>query len=642
MANPIQSQPNLIRAGQAAAVEQTSTFGQALRQSWGETFAGSKLVLAGRIAANLTGIGLAVDLAIVSHRHRTAAHFEGAAPASPSRLNRDFSMENPLRTETTSLTGLHPTSSTAPARPREGPGTLLQWVTAPLARFRDFMNSRTAGRDMTGARFVPQNEAQVEAGFAGGAMAKLDRITYRDGTVGMFKADARTGEFGHTPSQKSGIPKDHASANLSARAVATSHLDKALGFDLVPTTEFAVHGGRGGTVQEFAQGQGLLKRGFEKTSLGPPDFGVFFDIYAGGLAKDSFSFATNERGAGRMAELRGALESYGKECSKQPGVSPPPDLSNEIEALLESGDVWITKVQTTSLGSIDLAAPSVQQSLSDAHVMDLLTGQLDRNSGNFIFSDSGNGSPRTRLIDNDLSFGAKFTSLDRDSMLAINSAFLPPLPRLIDAGTADRVLGMTPDALRTALAGSGLGEAERSAAASRLEQLQAHIGLIKASAIPGGQLVTSWNAETFEALLKAPDNYVQRSVSDQSISIAPLATETAILTQDIESGGHAMNGLTKFWGAEKNGSVLRNDVQGDRRLVDALVRHQPLLLGEMLAKASSEDRKAVVDGLLGTQAGRDLASLLKSPAGRPIAEAMVERHPTVLQELVSRLETEAS
>ena len=119
---------------------------------------------------------------------------------------------------------------------------------------------RLTGHDMSTARFVPENEVGVDAGFASGAMSSVDKIRYQDGTEGVFKAERRDGPMPHDAARNTGIPDRLADANMSGRAVATSKLDQALGLNLVPRTEFAVHGVRAGCVQEFARGGTLFAR----------------------------------------------------------------------------------------------------------------------------------------------------------------------------------------------------------------------------------------------------------------------------------------------------------------------------------------------------------------------------------------------
>ena len=72
------------------------------------------------------------------------------------------------------------------------------------------------------------------------------------------------------------------------------------------------------------------------------------------------------------------------------------------------------------------------------------------------------------------------------------------LPDLVDAATADEILGRNPDDLREELARrdndlSALSDAEIDDAVLRLETVQAHLRDLKAR----GKLVTVWNDDTY-------------------------------------------------------------------------------------------------------------------------------------------------
>ena len=317
---------------------------------------------------------------------------------------------------------------------------------------------RLTGHDMSTARFVPENEVGVDAGFASGAMSSVDKIRYQDGTEGVFKAERRDGPMPHEAARNTGIPDRLADANMSGRAVATSKLDQALGLNLVPRTEFAVHGVRAGCVQEFARGGTLFSTGAVKVDI-DDDVDVMKDILDGN--GNGMGHGSDEIGTRRLAQVANAR---------------PEVRDRAIAELMEGGHLWATREEASSMGSVDLAAPTVQKSLADAHIMDLLTGQVDRNPGNFIFERGVDGQVRAKLIDNDLSFGARLTRLDHDSLAGVESGvMLTRMPRLIDSDTARRISAMTPDGLRAALADTGLTDDEIDAATVRLGQLQGHI-----------------------------------------------------------------------------------------------------------------------------------------------------------------------
>lgn len=439
---------------------------------------------------------------------------------------------------------------------------------------------RLTGHDMSAARFVPENEVGVDAGFASGAMSSVDKIRYRDGTEGVFKAERRDGPMPHEAGRNTGIPERLADANMSGRAVATSKLDQALGLGLVPPTEFAVHGVRAGCVQEFARGGTLFSTSPVKADIGG-DVDVMRDILDGN--GNGLGHGTDEVGARRLAQVANAR---------------PEVRERAIGELMRGGHLWATREEATGMGRVDLAAPTVQKSLADAHVMDLLTGQVDRNPGNFIFHTGPDGQVRAKLIDNDLSFGARLTSLSHASLEAVESGvMLTRLPRLIDADTARRVSAMTPDTLRAALADTGLSGEEMDAATARLGQLQAHIRMVGRGEVEGGRLVDHWDAATFREQLAQPDNYVRRSIEDQDVQILSSSSKTAMLVDDVRANGaRGLASLAATWDADKTGEILKSDIRAGGQLVKAMLEAAPRLLTEMLAKVSADDRAEVLRG----------------------------------------------
>lgn len=468
---------------------------------------------------------------------------------------------------------------------------------------------RLTGHDMAEAAFVPENEIRVEAGFAAGSMSSVDKIRYRDGTVGVFKAEGHDGPMPHDVGRSTGIPARLADANMSGRAVATYKLDGALGLGLVPRTEFAVHDARDGCVQEFVPGEKLLGRGAAKVSI-ENNTDIMMDILSG--ENQSLGHGTDEIGARRLAQV---------------ATARPEVRERVIRELMEGGHLWATREQMDSMGPVDLSAPSVQKSLADAHVLDLLTAQVDRNPGNFIFEAGADGHVRAKLIDNDLSFGGRVTALDRGSLGALRSpVMIAQMPRLIDADTARRVGAMTPDALRSALADTGLSEEEVDAATARLGQLQAHIRLVGQGQVPGARLVDNWDAATFRDQMTARGNYVQRSADDLSEGIREVPGKHAMLVDDVRNNGaRGLAGLVALWDANRTNIELRQDLATGGRLVKALLEAEPRVLTDMLAKISADDRGEVLRAYRGRvvtdtpRAARNAAEIAAELAQRGVS-----------------------
>jgi len=492
-------------------------------------------------------------------------------------------------------------------------------LSSPLQAIRDHFNSKIAGRDMTGARFLPQHEASVKKNFAGGAMASLDQITYKDGTVGMFKPDQKKGELTLPNSARNaGIPDNPIAANLAGRAVASAKLDQLLGTNLVPTTEFAVSEGRSGTVQEFAKGSQILKMGAQRdvaVTNNAAEFDIFISYYSETGEGGGRSISGTANGLRELRSLSGALA----EITANAHRPPEPDVVDKITSLINNNEIWFEAEVLQDLGGINLSSPTVQQSLSDSGIFDFVSGQLDRNFANFIFSNSPTAASHSQLIDNDLSFGSNFTKLDSAALKAIGSDKLPSeLPRLIDRGTADRLMTISADQILVALEDTGLNSSEIDATKSRLAEVQQHIQAISEGRVEGGRLVDNWNAETFSELLQKPDNYVQKCIEDQSIQLDQSPNKIRILASDVRSGGQQLANILPAWDARSIQSTLNNDARQSGDLIAGMIRSAPQLLTEMLTKADME-----------------LSGLLKDSAKGAIASALLEHQPQQLTTILN-------
>lgn len=126
--------------------------------------------------------------------------------------------------------------------------------------------------------------------------------------------------------------------------------------------------------------------------------------------------------------------------------------------------------------NVDYSKPAIQKGLSDLEVVDYITGQVDRHCGN-IFVDPTSG--KVTGIDNDMAFPEKnraLMSAEREFKGTEN------MPRIIDRSTADKIMSITPEALRSTLEGvkkpgtdTTLSKQEIDGAVKRLMDLQAAI-----------------------------------------------------------------------------------------------------------------------------------------------------------------------
>lgn len=160
--------------------------------------------------------------------------------------------------------------------------------------------------------------------------------------------------------------------------------------------------------------------------------------------------------------------------------------------------------------------PRIQKGLSDLEVLDYVTGQIDRHTGNIVVD------PRTgnvKGIDNDLAFPA----VDREQMLEREKILMTKavagLPKQVSVETAEKVLALSPDRLEQTLRNmpvpngcDSLSDASIQGARQRLEKLQAALRDPKASGI---DVVDQFNDKTY---IKALAVQNEKAIASQTFS----------------------------------------------------------------------------------------------------------------------------
>lgn len=363
------------------------------------------------------------------------------------------------------------------------------------------------GIDVSSSPYLARNERQVEENFAGGNTATVSKITYGDGSIAVFKPKL-TGSNPVVDQLKWGMPDNLDDANLEGRNVATYGVAKSLGLNIVPHTDYAVHGDHGGTSQAFVKGNSL---GTQCDHVRGSDYNVMLYDIVFGDGSPPFSYGCDDRGKKQIEKKR----ARGNE-KEQKALCEKLAAENHLWTIQKDHDC---EAISNTVAEVEFSSPSMQKSVADAHILDLLTGQADRNPGNFIFAKQQDGTVEARLIDNDISFGETLTDISGDTVPQPDGTsparplLLPKLPRLIDQATADQITAMTNQDLQSTLTANGLTRGELQAAFKRLANLKNHIAEIQRGNVAGGQLVNNWNDQTFSELMAEPDNHMQPLVS---------------------------------------------------------------------------------------------------------------------------------
>lgn len=247
--------------------------------------------------------------------------------------------------------------------------------------------------------------------------------------------------------------------NWAGRAVASWRLSERLGLAVIPRTEYAVVDGKAGSVMALAPGVSPLFAGQQiRIGVSPETGGV--------LARNP-------------TRLGALLRSWGLRSSQLQGATlvlsnAPPLPADQVQPAGPSHRVLM-----------DFEHPVLRRELTRLQWVDILSGQVDRHSSNYIVVvalTAGQCVPVGVLgIDNDLSFGHRLGSVrdlvEREAAHPTTAAWVPngfhgtELPRLIDADLRKALLGLDEQALRDTLAGA-VSPASIRAAAARLKEIQ--------------------------------------------------------------------------------------------------------------------------------------------------------------------------
>lgn len=458
--------------------------------------------------------------------------------------------------------------------------------------------TRRVGMDMTSSRYTPGQEISVEANFAEGMQASVKKVTYRQGGTAIVKEVRNDEPVKFLAAATVGIPD--ANHNLLGRAVGTSRLARLLGTSIVPDTEPGLHDGKPQQVQQFVPGHSSVKEKnlsyAEAQALlaTGQDAAEQVDRQTETLA---WRFASGEdldpsKVGGNAAELE-RLKALGAAAG---GDEANPALVAAVRKAVQDGKIWTVVRTIAEARGLDVTSPTVQQSLANAQLMDLIAGQVDRNPGNFIYTEE-NGSSSAKLIDNDMSFGRLVTDISEAGLGELAKScpmVVAKLPRLVDAGMAERILAVTDEELRRSLDGTGLTDEEVAATVSRMSGLKQHLLKLKRGEIPGGRLVDTWDEQTAQEQLSEPDNYLQRQSDDLVAQIYAAPLRFKLLVDDLkEHGASLCQSLAKargpkrdaiFTGLDKEKLVqlLELDHKTGGKMRQAFLARAPALLSAML------------------------------------------------------------
>ncbi len=298
---------------------------------------------------------------------------------------------------------------------------------------------RTTGKGKGKERMKDRHVGAKGGGLVQESANKVGSVTYKrnigqsDTNLGYFKSDGA-----NKVSQEAfgaGIASDPNDMHMSARAVASSRLDKGLGLNVLSHDHFAKHGGEKGVVSAQVRGDAMMTNDYAD------------------MSQERASGYLDMLNSGQMTDQE--VENFGNKVTRD-------------ESGLATG---IKEFQGSTFNqNVDLTDYNTLKGLADLQFMDYLTGQVDRHAGN-IHVDSASG--KVTGIDNDLAFGTNNDGLEESQNFV-------GLPEFVDRMTANRFLAMSEKDFLKVIGGQKgdygkLSNDEKAAALERYRTLRDHV-----------------------------------------------------------------------------------------------------------------------------------------------------------------------
>ncbi len=239
----------------------------------------------------------------------------------------------------------------------------------------------------------------ADEGFGSGAVNTVAKLVHQDGTARVFKPEQSTDEKPPKVTKTLGI--DPKAPHYGNRNVASHGASDLLGLDVMPEATFAVHDGSVGLLMGMAPGKSPRRKVWEDLTPKECDDCDMWEREGGGWLQNFKN---------QNIEKRGGKWQRGKEALVKAWTSPPPP-------------------------SPDLQA-SLHEELNGLEWCDMLTGQGDRHSANYMLDIQGDTAKVTG-IDNDFAFGKTQTGLltyDPDKGITLVGT-----PKLIDRKTYNKL-----------------------------------------------------------------------------------------------------------------------------------------------------------------------------------------------------------
>lgn len=246
--------------------------------------------------------------------------------------------------------------------------------------------------------------------------------------------------------------------NSANRDVAYSRLNALFGFDVAVSTQLAKsEEGDTSSLMTLASGQ----TAGEFQAYAGPEQKAIIEMLA--LKKYESVVSKIER---ELAQIQSSL-----------ATEKNPQMLARLREDLPAKQAELEKVKKKGPArTLDLADPRLTMQFFKMSVLDIVAGQVDRHTGNYMINPDAEGGPKLTAIDNDTAFGTT-TDIETTEQINARNQVTPALEetfRFVPPEIKNRVMEVTQTDLAQTLAGL-LSKPQIDAACTRLEKLQKYM-----------------------------------------------------------------------------------------------------------------------------------------------------------------------